>query len=249
MPAFRRIAPALAPLLFFVSANGARAQEEDEKPEPPIATTPADPNAIGEVREAKPEVFYFKDKNGTLVPVPNFSWERLEKLEKFYILRSKEQPQFSFTNSVQLSADVKQAHAALDASFSIQLIADDDSPEETRGNRWVRVPLRLHQMIPVASPKYEGDGEMFLEVRDDGDGFVAWIRAERGSTHRITLAGKVPIARSGGESRISLQTPRTLTQVVLNVEGTRAEGQVGNSEKNVLTTSRIENRATPFYGR
>lgn len=187
--------------------------------------------APGEIREIEPKVHYLPDESGSLVWVPEFSFERWQELLRLEIQVKSQIPQYKFVDLVTIRGRSVGQRAELEAVVPFRL-------EELQGgrvNEWVRVPLRLNQAVVSPPIQHEGEGEFSWELSKDGDGYVAWIRAAEGSTHRVTLKMKVPLVRGGGETRLALVTPRAPTQLQLSVEGPRVEARVGNSEQSVLT--------------
>lgn len=204
------------------------------EPAPAVA---ADLPAAPAVREMGPKLYYLRDKDGNLVPVPDIPFERYEQFLAQEIggggLRP---PLYGFADLVELRGKAAADHAELDAVFPLRFTLS-----ETAEAPWVRVPLRLNQGIPTGPPKLAGGGEVLLEYAT-GDGYVAWIRPATAATS-LVLKLKFPIARANGHSRLVISAVRTPTRLELEVPSASIEGRALHSEEQMLSVSRPgENR-------
>ncbi len=165
-------------------------------PEPAAAKPAADQTIPGEVL---PKVYYLKDKDGNLHPVPGFSLEQFIDLYKLknQLGQQNQQPNFSLQNLTLTGAAVGQ-HVELVAEYTVVVHLEG----------WVRVPLRLSGGMLRQQADYQGTGEHFLHFEPDGDGYVSWIRGEPGKTHRVTLRLLAQVTAIGAESHLRLSVPR-----------------------------------------
>ena len=160
----------------------------------PAADTPAAPA----IKEAKPELFYLKDKNGQLTPVPGFTLEDFERLlerDRSRNLAPQRPPYRLDKLTASGTADTRQA--ALKLTFTVLVDSED----------WVRVPLRLNQVV-VDAPKYEGPGKHTLEFDEKADEYVLWLQGRSEQPHQLTLQIVAPLVASNDEFRLRLAVPR-----------------------------------------
>ena len=130
----------------------------------PEANSGMNPPA-GEIREAKPELLYVRDKNGNLVPVLDLS------LEQFQRLYDRERgaggangpPAFSIQR-LRVSGEVEGGQAKL------QIVAD----MLVKQTGWTRIPLRFPEVVSRQLPTWDGGGQQFLDYEAD-EGFVWWL--------------------------------------------------------------------------
>ncbi len=165
----------------------------------PAIPTPTLPPVTG-VREVKPELFYLKDKDGKLLPWPNFSfeeWNRLQLLEK----AGNPIPAAAVILRDDIQGEVQGNQAELTVDLKIAIKAKD--------KKWVRVPLRFTAAVLRESPRYQGSGEFFIEYEPEGEGYIAWIRADEGSEHQLQCKFLAKVQEFGAETRLALQTPVT----------------------------------------
>lgn len=102
-----------------------------------------------EIRELKPSLYYLKDKQGNLQPVPGFTLEEFRELyELKHLLEQKVQPPGYTVQSLEIQGEVRGAQAELSIEVRVWV---RQTP--------VRIPLRLEG---IAIRKFEG-------VMDSGD--------------------------------------------------------------------------------
>jgi len=111
------------------------------------APGPAAESSAGPVREVQPSLYYLKDKEGNLQPVPNFKFEDFEEMvqRRHRVDQSEQTPRFTL-QSLSLSGTAKPDRAELTAKLTI-LVRDEG---------WVRIPLRLEQAVLREAPQYQG---------------------------------------------------------------------------------------------
>ena len=189
-----------------------------ELPPAPWSAGPPTPVAPGQasdsgVQEATPKVFYLKDRDGNLVPVPDFSFERYEQFVAQEIARNKSQPPaFSFADVIRLTGKANEQVAELQAVFPLRFTAP---AADSLG--WVQIPLRLDQAIVTKPPEFDGGGEVLLDYRGKGEGYVVWVRPDSQEVRKLTLHIKVPIKRANGQLQLSLATVRAPLNLQLEV--------------------------------
>lgn len=182
----------------------------------PVSGPAAGP-AAAEVREAKPEVYFVRDKDGNLVPVPDFSYEEFKRL---------------------YDLDQKLTQAAAPPAFVIQELhaegtaGDDFADLEIRlkwvvkSDAWVKIPLRLGTAVLRETPAYDGPGEYFLEG-ERGGGFSAWIRERDSQPHALRLKVRVALKRQGDESQLALPAPvAAITELKMTVPRARVSASI-----------------------
>jgi hypothetical protein len=199
----------------------------------------ADPSSPT-VRQVGPKLYFLKDKDGKLVPVPDIPFERYEQfLAQEIGGGGVKPPRYGFADIVELKGRVEDGHAELDAVFPLRFTVSGAGEAA-----WVRIPLRLNQGIPVASPKLGGSGEVLLEY-NASDGYVAWIRPAD-ATSTLTLRLKFPVSRTNGDSRLAVSAVRTPTRLQLELPTAAVEGRVLHSEEQILTVSHPGANRTVF---
>jgi hypothetical protein len=165
--------------------------------------------AAGEATEVKPEVYYVRDKDGHLVPAPNFSYDDFVKYYRLkeQLERPEAKPHYNLQQAtVQGAANGERAELAVELKV---LTTDAD---------WVRVPLRLGRCALREPAVYKGSGEEFLQYDANGDGYVCWLRGAAGAEHDLTLKLVTPLTATAGETRLDLSLPRAAaSRVVLHV--------------------------------
>ncbi len=212
----------------FIAAPVANPDKEKTTPDneksTPVEGSPSAPSQSAPATQhstalnTTPEIFYLKDKDGKLQPVPGFSLEDFVKLYRLQQqLEKPEEPKPRFSiQDIAIKGDVRGERADLTVTFRVK----------PQTNDWVRIPLRLTKGVLRESAEYKGDGEQFLEY-DEATGYVAWLRAKEGTEHLFTLqvSATVSVSRSG--SRLDLSLPRAPTsQMMLKVPMPRAAGTV-----------------------
>ena len=199
-----------------------------QQPAPPAepakaAPTPAPSSepAASPVQEVQPSLYYLKDKDGNLQPVPNFKFEDFEEMvkRKHRSDQVEQTPRYSL-QSLSINGSVQGAQAELTAKLSI-LVRDEN---------WVRIPLRLEQTVLRGAAQYQGAGQQFLHFEEGGDGYVCWIRGGQAQPHTLTLNLLAPVTAVGGETRLKLSTPRA------------AGGSAGRSERGRHTAGAGQSR-------
>jgi len=189
------------------------------------------------VEEAEPALYWLKDKQGALVPVPGFSFENFERLYKLekQLAGQGQPPRFSLQD-VSVTGTAGAEHADVTVNCRVQL----------REDRWVRVPLRFDQAVLREPAGYKGPGEQDLQFEADGEGYVSWIRGQANQQHELTLKMLVPLVVAGDETRLKLLIPRaTRSELKLKVPVGGAVGKV--SEGAILSeTKALGNNGTEF---
>ena len=242
MPSDRRIL--LAIWLVAAMRPGTLLSEDQAQPTvtpspPPAAALPASETRPGEVQEIGPKVYYLKDRDGNLVLVPDFTFERYEQLVARELAQAAPKPPvYSFADVVQFKGKVSGQQADLDVVLPLRFTAAADGAE------WVRVPLQLQQGVLVTPPVCQGGGEVFLEYRQSEEGYVAWIRPKPEAIQRVTLRMKVPLTNKDGERHFVLSTLRTPTHFELEVPASGVEGRIGAGDENILTIERPDPQRT-----
>ena|GEM_PF-641483 len=118
------------------------AESPAAKPASPPGAEPAAPPSK-EIRELKPSLYYLKDKQGNLQPVPGFTLEEFRELyELKHLLEEKAQPPGYSVQSLDIQGEVRGARAELSIEVRV-------SVRETP----VRIPLRLEGLV---IRKFEG---------------------------------------------------------------------------------------------
>ena len=174
----------------------AGAKDRDAKP-------PAANQAADGVREVKPEVYYLRDKDGKLVPVPDFSYEefkRLYDLDKRLATPTDTPPQFSLPG-LSIQGQVKGDRAELRVQWKIHV----------RHDGWVRIPLRMNQAILREAPHWDGPGRQLLEFDADRDGYVFWVHGADDKPHLLSFDILQPLESAGDEQRLRLTLPKATT--------------------------------------
>lgn len=214
MPVKKRC-PAGAVLMLSLLCGMVSAQTE-------LPTVPSEPTAPASVsdtlREAKPDVFYLRDKDGNLHPVLGFTLEDFERLLALGSGANSGQSRPGYRlEEVVAEGRISGEHAEL--ALTVTAFVDSE--------HWVRVPLRMGEALLRSEVKYEGPGEHFLEFDDDEHQYVAWLRGKAEQPHRLSLEALAPIDQLSGRPRLRLSTPRAWTsQLKLEVPLAGATAQV-----------------------
>ena len=118
-------------------SNQVRRWTQPDSPSASPGKPTADAAAASPVGEVKPEVFYVRDKDGRLVPVPGFSYE---DFIRYYRLKQQfDQPDRSALQPAALTITGQTVgdRAELTAVFKVLVTTAD----------WVRVPLRMNKLV------------------------------------------------------------------------------------------------------
>lgn len=189
--------------------NGPSPAAPADSSTPGASKATADAAAASPVGEVKPEVFYVRDKDGRLVPVPGFSYEdfiRYYRLKQ-QLDRPETAPHYSLPQ-LTITGQTVGDRAELTAVFKVLVTTAD----------WVRVPLRMNKLVLRQPEQHTGGGEEFLQFDPAGDGYVCWLRAPAGSEHEITLNLLASLTGNVGEERLDLSLPRaSASQLRLHV--------------------------------
>lgn len=169
---------------------------------PPSLAGPAVPgNGESRIEEGKPPLYYLKDRQGNLQPVPGFTLEEFEELYKLKhdLAQQESRPGFSIQR-VSVVGSCSTDRAELAVQFTIQ----------TRDDSWIRVPLRLDRGLLYKAVEHRGPGEYLLHFEPDGDGYVCWLRGGAREPHELTLRMYVPLQTNRDETRLRLAVPRAV---------------------------------------
>lgn len=214
-------------------AQGGAAPGGREAPEepPPAASIPP------EVEEFMP-IHLIDDEQGKLQRVPG-GWT-LKDFEELWKLKQKlaqpdQRPRYVL-QSISATGTVGEKHADLTIRFTVLL----------HQSGWVRVPLGFDRALLREPAEYEGPGEGFVHLEEDGEGHVAWIRGPAGKQHHLTLRVLAPVLAVGDETRLKLLAPRaTVSQLKLKVPVSQAVGEVSEGA-DLLESSEAGDGATEF---
>lgn len=187
-------------------------------PPPPVPSPLPSVAPAKSLQESGPPLYYLKDKEGNLQPVPGFRFEDFEQMFREKLNRGA-MPRYRL-QALKIEGTVKAALAEAKVTFRI-LVRDED---------WVRVPLRLDQAILRGPAQYKGPGQHLLHFENEGGGYVAWIRGAAGQEHQLTLDLLVPLSTIGDETTLKLHAPRaTESELKLTVPTAGAVGEVSEA--------------------
>lgn len=168
------------------------------QPAPSPAGEPSGPSAK-EIRELKPSLYYLKDKQGNLQPVPGFTLEEFRELyELKHLLEQKAQPPSYSVQSVDIQGEVRGRQA--DLRVQVRVFVRDSV---------VRIPVGLKRM---AVRELEGtqEGEPGRSASSGGQSEVPQAAANSPpksasasrppASGRESAPGQLPPASSGTKS-------------------------------------------------
>ncbi len=216
---FQRAVGAAGCILLWCSWSAAQESSPPRPAEPgkAVAAEPGKAAAAGpaeagpkRIEEAQPPLYYLRDKQGVLQPVPNFTLDDFEQLYKLkhQLVQGDQRPRYSLQQMSATGTVAPGGYAELSIQFRILV----------REGEWTRVPLRLDQAMLREGLQNEGKGEQFLNFEGEGEGYVAWLRGVAGQQHQLTLKMLVPLAVVGDETRLRLSAPRaTASELKLKV--------------------------------
>ncbi|MCE9547414.1 MAG: hypothetical protein K8T25_18235 [Planctomycetia bacterium] len=170
------------------------------------------------MREVGPEVFYLPDEQGKLHPVPGWTLEDFRRLIAQQPGRERP-PQYSLHRLVARGTVVGD-HARLKVEINVKLYGQ-------RPGDWVRVPLQMAGAVMEEPPQFSGQGGVFLEYQEAGDGYVAWLRATGEEARQLTLSMLLPLKSIGGGQQLSWNVPRVApSQLMLLVPLPKVDAEV-----------------------
>jgi len=218
---------------------GLATAQQQGGPGTPEAGTGALPrgSASGEssIEESPLTLFYLKDEDGTLVPVPGFTLKDFKELydQRHGLAPRDGRPTYSLQR-LSITGRATEHHAELTIDASVVV----------RRDGWVRVPLRFDRALLREPAAYKGDGTQFLHFADEGEGYVSWIRGTVGGQHQLTLKMLVPTSSVGDETRLRLFVPRaTTSELSLKVPVADARGKVSEGAT-LLSSAKANGNAT-----
>lgn len=178
------------------------------------------------IREVTPLMFYLRNENGDLVYVPDFSFERWERLVRIARnLSDPERPGFVI-EEMRAEGIARDKWVDLDITFTIRR---RESVESADDDSWICVPLRLNSAVLRETPQFQSSGKHFLTFDDEQDGYQCWIQAAPDTTHTIQLPLSVPLDTTAGENLFRLQAPLPLaSHLSFRVPEKTAEGTIEN---------------------
>ena len=117
---------------------------------------PATPPRVGgdvgpDFRPSKPDVYYLRDKEGKLVPVPDFTYEDFKRLYDLdrKLIDAAAPPRYVLS-SVSIVGKVENDQARLQIQVRVT----------TKAEGWVSIPLRLSGAVWRDQPAYDGVGKV-----------------------------------------------------------------------------------------
>lgn len=233
----------ITPLVCLTVSTVALAQTAPSTTTPPSAANPAPavaPISGGAapaiVREAKPEVYFVKDKNGELIPLVGFTLEQFEKmLREEGAAAPPPKPQYRI-ESVDATGAVDSRNAKLTVTFVIDVDAAG----------WVRIPLGLRGSVLEKQVEYAGPGKFTLEYDARVDEYALWLHGKEEQQHRVILRTASAVTDDGAARTLRLRLPRawnsslTLTVPEKNVAAEVSTGAVLNEIAADKTGSRVK---------
>ena len=179
-------------------------------PKPAAAATPtggAQPSAAPAVaapaaaspREAKPDIYYFTDKNGNLQPLVGVALETIEELlgRKEAAAGERRRPDYRF-ETIAADGSADDRYARLSVKYVIFVDVDG----------WVRVPLDLQGSVLEKNAAYKGTGNYALQFDAERKEYVAWLQGRSDKPHELTLKTITPLEEVAGQRRLRLSVPR-----------------------------------------
>ena len=207
----------VCPVLFW----GWVAAAQPDAPAPSGEPSPPSEPLAQPVQEAPARMLYMLDEEGKPVPtllgwsLPDF-WELFERAE------GRQQPDPAPRYVLKSLSARGKVEAGL-AELTIRLTV------WTRDADWTRVPIGIHQAIALPGQvAYQGDGECFLHLDQEGRGYAVWLRGVAQRQHELTLSKvRVPLAVVGQERRLGLSAPgSTSSDLTLTVPWAEAVAEV-----------------------
>lgn len=198
------------------------------------------------VEAVEPEIMYVPDKKGDQIPLLNLT---LEEIHELMALKdgtfTAKRPGFRL-KELTATATAGTGQAKLAAELTMELTIDGSDPE------WVRVPLRLGNIVLVERAEFEGEGEHLLEFDADSREYVAWLRGATGQPRKLRLTAWAPLEQEAGETRLRLNMPRaTYSNLRLSAPLANAAGRVisgGILAESKASDGKTEFRATGLTG-
>jgi hypothetical protein len=162
-------------------------------PSPPAATTES--NAATKIEASPLDTFLLRDSKGNLVPVLDLPFEEFERLLRIKRgLAPQAPPEYSL-DALAVTGTQDSELVNLQVRLTVR----------TNQAGLVRIPLALGKAVLRKPATYEGPGEHYLTVADEG--FVLWLRGEANQSHNITLNVSIPTMVVGGETRAQFDLP------------------------------------------
>ncbi len=170
------------------------------QPVAPAASPAASPSEG--VQEAKPDLFYLKDKDGKLEPVLGFTLEDFERLMSLGAARDAvaTKPPYRLD---RISASGKAVNDRVELTVDVSIWVEVDD--------WVRVPLRMNEAVLRGDVRYDGGGTHQLEYDDDDEQYVVWLRGKSDKPHQLSIDVLLPLTTIAGETRLKLNMPRAVS--------------------------------------
>lgn len=187
------------------------------------------------VERAEPDIFYVRDENGELVPLLNYTLDDIKKLVELRD-NSAAAPRAVFRLE-RLIARAEAVGSYATVSLEISIVVSEVG--------WVRVPLRLGNLVLSELPKTTGSGEQLVDFDPETREYVAWFRGKTAEPHQLSLRGLVSLDSDNGQTRFKLNAPRAaLSELELTTRSANAVGQVVSG--GLLTDTKRTPSATLF---
>jgi hypothetical protein len=199
-----RASAALCLLALWTALAAAPRAAAQSSGEQPAAGGVAGP--VQTVRETTPELYYLKDDNGRLVPVPGFRYRDFVDLFRLREgLAGPGQPPAAIVESVLFRIDAQSAAATEETwPATVEL-----GIRQSRSG-WAAVPLGLRGLLLDQPPTHEGPGSMVVDTDSEG-GLRCWfdLPADAGPDVRQTvrLAGRVTVDVSALQDTLEVGLP------------------------------------------
>ena len=190
--------------------------------------------------ERAPRLIYAEDVDGNRVPLINVPLERIQQLLDGNLENNPRlQPPSYQVDRFEIKGRADSDRALLNVSLEITTLRLEDDKQE----RWISVPLRMHESSLLDSPDYQGDGQVFLTY-DATDGYQAWIRHQSNGKHKISLQFATNLSRAALATQIRFFPPTAnISKIVLDVPGERISADIENGKELTISPS-AESRST-----
>ncbi len=211
----------------------ANAATTDGKPASPPATDR--PDGPTDLRPTRPDVYYLRDKDGKLVPVPDFSYEDFKRLYDLdRKLTDAVVPPKYVLSQLQVTGQIEVDQAVLQVQVRVTSKTDG----------WTSIPLRFPGAILRDQPRYDGPGTVLVDYHRDRDGYVVWLQESDSQPHRLSFEAVVPVRRNGASRRLAFSAPSTaVSELRLKVPGTRISATVSEGA-GLLSSKAIDGQSS-----